>query len=67
MEILSSSKSDLPSQVEERDSRILDVTLEMREFANKKYRHFHELWIQYDDGLILHSILLNFWILIVIF
>lgn len=35
-----STKDGLPSQIEERDARLLKLSFEMRDYANEKYRLF---------------------------
>ena len=34
------TKAGLPSQIQERDTKVLELTLEMRDFANEKYKVF---------------------------
>ena len=57
--------NNLPSQIEERDSQIIELVLEMRQFANEKYKVFIGLWTEFDDFYVVNAIILNFWMMII--
>jgi predicted aminopeptidase len=58
------TKDGLPSQIEERDAIIVTLTLEMRDFANSKYKVFQKLWQSFDIFSVLCAISISFWLLI---
>lgn len=58
------TKNGLKSQIEERDSNIVGLTLEMRDFANTKYKVFVKLWQSFDIFSVFCAISISFWLLI---